>query len=340
MEYQKSVNRVPVKERLRDAQTVSEFLSIAKTIATPIGHYGVSPDGKRLFFPGELGQVLVRESDGGWTTRDTGTVQPVTALAGDSGRLIAGSESGVLRVSDDEGRTWHIVASVPAAAIIDVDRAGDRWMVVAASGPWKFPGSRTTHELTVHTASRDDFSDLRQVGRFPVDDITSNVWYGSGAFAKARNAYLLNAPPDMHRLDLSTMQWKKLALPAPISHLFVDPVTGFASAYRVQGIFSKLFVSADAGDSWKELDTPPYTIDVLTFASPTEGHATRWSAGAFTATVEVQDYDAGANRWIKKSELPAGCRKTLWTPGGQVAFCVLRDGSIVRRSGESWVKDR
>lgn len=128
--FERHVNKPPLRERLKEAKTASEAYRLALTgIAPDTDEPGIDAAGA-LYFGGALGQIRRRSPNGEWTSLDTGTLESITAVEVDGNRLMAGTSSGTIRVSDDGGVTWRRLVTLDVGLpVVDIDRVGLRWIV-------------------------------------------------------------------------------------------------------------------------------------------------------------------------------------------------------------------
>ncbi|QNM94850.1 hypothetical protein [Chitinimonas koreensis] len=242
-----------------------------------------------------------------------------------------------MRRSPDAG--WEVTKALPNdEMVIDIDRAGARWLVLAARiKPAPFPGLVDVDGLKVYSGVRDDASDLALLKTVDLQHRTLPQGLGTRGQVWA-GAYYLNAVTALERLDPATLQWQPLQPGHPVSHFRVAEPSGLLTAFLAQGMFSKLSVSADAGKTWRRMETPPYTVDDVQVLDPQTAQATRWSAGAFTANIEFLRYDLAGQTWPRILEAaPEACRRTFKTQDGAAVFCLSRGGSILRFDGKGLV---
>jgi len=334
MAYDRSVNETPLKKRLLEAQSIDEFFQLAKLIMPPVTE-AVLDSESNTYFGADLGQVRRRNRDGLWSSLDTGTLRTITAVAISGKTLLAGSDDGVLRASTDNGKTWQRVAAVAQdEAIVGIHRIGHQWLVAASHWSITYPGWKQSDQLKVYSAAADNFSDLAISRQFPMPGLAPN-YYGSNGGQVAGHYFYLTAFPGLWRLDLTTQEWVSVTPPITTSGFNANPSGSVLAAYLAQGIFSKLFISTDFGNSWTQYNEPMYAITNIYFDTPEDGRATRIRADTFSAVFEIQQYDRSHNRWQKKYEAPAGCERLLWI-GGAPHYCITKGGSILRNEGTEW----
>lgn len=333
MAYQREVNRPSMNKLLKSERDSDAFFKLARQATPPLMHEGGSDAEGKLYFGADLGQIRVRSPQGQWTSLDTGSLHQVTALAVEGPRLVAGFDDGAIRHSTDAGRSWSAVARLePGYVVSDIDRAKTGWVVVTARMEGVGPSFRTLKGVNVLATDQDDMQGLNVIKHFDLSELTLFLPRGE----VVGDSYLLNVIPDLHRLDLNTRSWKTVTPPTEVMAFDVDPASHVLSAVKIAGAFSKLYVSSNLGDSWKQYDNPSYIIQDVRFLSPTNGQAVRWSVGAFSGTFESQRYDAKKDAWTKEHEAPSGCARILPDKTDRFTFCVTTAGSILKREGAKW----
>ena len=336
--YEQHVNQTPIAKRLREAKTPAEMLALAKEAAAPRTKEPAVDDQGRLYFGAVLGQVRMRTPAGTWSSIDTGSLRAVTAVEWHEGTLVVGDEAGEIRATRDQGRTWTKLASLGLrTAVVDIDRAGSRWVVLAAG---HHPNSNGFFEkvdrIAVHVATRDDLSDLKQVWEGLDKDVhvIAPNWNGVRGEATAKS-YLFPASFDLMRLDLATSEVRQV--PAPVRASGVHAVPGGpVTAFLALGAFSKLHVSADEGQTWTAQEAPSLVIDDIVFDAAGHGVATRWPMAAFKPEVVFETYDAFGRKWVPREPGPAACQLVLQDARRLPNFCVTGSGSVLFRSDKGW----
>lgn len=341
MQYQRHVNMPPLNQQLKESKTIEEFFRRAVALMPPKADEPATDADSNLYYGADLGQIRVRRRDGQWTSIDTGTLQSITAVEASGRRLVAGTAQGEIRVSDN-GQAWRVLSKFGSSeAILDIDRINNRWLVVTARlTPLPMsPADQWADQVKVYTSTQDDPTELTLLREIELPE-KAMFAFGMGVRGQhAGNAYYINRQSELLKLDLDTLQWSAIGLAHRISGYNVSPKTGVLTAYRNQGAFSKLSVSNDHGATWRSADTPPYTIYDVYFESPSKGVATRWSSGAFTATIEFMEYLAVENRWEKTHEAPSGCVRILRDANNVQRFCVTSGNSILTYTDGKWMAE-
>lgn len=340
MEYERHVNKPALNQQLKQQSSISAMYELALTALPPQIEEPAVGDGGNLYFGAELGQLRVRGSDGRWSNVDTGTLEAITAVAAAGSRLVVGTARGAIRASEDGGQHWKQIAGVNSGeAVLDIDRLGSRWLVMAARlTPLSFTSPvLTTEQLIIYTTTSDDLtglSMLRQV-KLPDRQLLIQSWTPKGQVSG--QYYYVNGVSEVLRLDASSMQWAALKLPHDATTVNVSKRSGVLTATLIKGAFSKLHVSTDNGASWLRRDNPSYPIYDVNFDSPELGQATRWNTGAFSSTIEFVRYDPSKDAWQKAHEAPAGCVRILRDADRTQRYCLTSGGTILNFVEGRWV---
>jgi hypothetical protein len=342
-EYERNRNKPPLNAQLKQARTIDEFYRGAVAVMPPQTDEPASDAAGNLYYGADLGQVRIRARDGQWSSVDTGTIQAITAVEVSGGMLVAGTANGQLRMSSDR-RTWRQAASLAADdAVVDIDRIGNRWLVLAARlqtnfAPGAYGGFYQTADLVkVYSTTADDLSGLALLREIP---LTDKVFIQRGMAPRgqgAGNVYYVTSVAELLKLDLTTLQWSTATNPGHGLHAFHVAKNGLITAYRNQGVFSKLHLSSDQGASWRPAETPPYVFYDILFDAPDKGVATRFAMGAFSSSIEFLEYDAGQNKWQKTHEAPGGCARLLRDADNVQRYCLTTGNSILNYVGGKWI---
>lgn len=336
--YVEHLNQTPISTRLRQAKTPEELLAVAKEAAAPATKEPAVDDQGRLYYGAALGQVRVRTPAGAWSSLDAGGLRTITAVEWRDGMLMVGDEAGDIRSTRDQGRTWTKLASLgPRTVPTDIDRIGSRWIVLAADH--RASDNQLMHlvnRISVHVATRDDLGDLKQIWEATTKDmhLPGPNWNGLRG-ASTEKAYLFPAFHDLMRLDAAGSEVRRVPAPVRATGVHAFP-NGTATAFYAMGAFSKLYVSADHGNTWTAINEPSLVIDDVIFETPQRGLVARWPMAAFTPRVVFQAYDAATKTWSKEELGPEPCRLVLQDARKLPNFCVTGGGSVLHRSAKRW----
>jgi hypothetical protein len=334
-QYTLHVNKPPLNKQLLDARSIPEFLALAKSGVPPLNDRPAVDDRSNLYFGAALGQIRVRSPERAWSTLDTGTVEQILSVAWINNTLLAGSRAGLITASSDRGAHWVKLRSVAATeAVVSLNRVRSRWVIVTIhpTGKWNDPPSADS--LTVYTGEKDDLSDLAVAQHLTFSDNDTLARWRADSYVSGQFLYVA-ACPKVLRLNLDTMEWKTITPSGTVHGLSVSS-NGTLTTYSAMGMFSKVFVSSDHGDTWRKPAAPPYEIKDVYFDDSNSGRAVRWHSGAFSGTLEELTYDKSGDRWSKTAEAPAGCVKWLHDAAHRTGLCITRGNSILSQDGSTW----
>ena len=330
--YSRKLNRPSIAAQLEAAPTYADFLRLARTITPPLyDEPALTPDGT-MYFTADFGQLRRRAPSGEWTSVGQDTLAAISSVEYADGALVTGSDLGVIRRSTDDGKTWTQLAELERGEnILDIDHDATQWLLLTA----RFAPDATSLQrhllLSVYRAQGADLHDLARVREIRVAIADQVGWLGARGQLVAGD-YTITVPPDLLRLDTKTMAWKTIS-PAPGVHTHrVDPTTGTMTALHAQGVFSKLWVSQDRGETWKQIGRPPYHMADVQMDSATEGWALRLNMDAFTSRWAIYTYDAAIDDWRISAEAPHLCKPVRAGPTLPV-ICIAPDASIFWRDG-------
>lgn len=335
--YDRKVNKPSVIGKLKAAQSNEEFLRLVRSVTPPLADEAALGEDSTLYFGADYGQIRVRRADGEWSGMGIDTLRKISAVERMDKSLLAGSEDGVLRRSDDQGATWSVLKTFGSdEAVIDIDRQSSYWLVTTGRQVPFLPGLPPAfNRITVYVARRDDLADLSVVGEFPID-LKKGVYWPGPMPQSWGGSYYLGLVNEMRRLDLQSMQWKTISTPRAFHAFRIDAKTGTIAMLSGGGAFTKIFVSSDFGDHWEQVGRPPYTVTDVQFDTADSGYASRWNMNAFSGVWELYSFDPKIDDWHKVSEAPFNCTPRRVSPQFPL-LCVASDGSVLSQQGSQWV---
>jgi hypothetical protein len=333
MIYSEEVNKPPLRTQLREARSLEAFTRLFIPASPPLlGEPGYGDDGA-LFIGSNYGQLRKRDRDGTWKPIDTGTISPITAISVNGNQLLAGTYDGLLLSSVDGGQTWTRLHRFDGEQVVlGIIRSGNQYVVhtgtVVAHPSVKRTDVASMRVYLNGSASQGQPKLLRQID-FP-ERISGYLLFSLNSI-QAGKYYFLNTYGSIERLDLSTLTWTKMPLMHEVSYLRLSSNGQMLTAFKAQGIFSKLSVSMDLGEHWASMEKPSYQVNDIHMESPTAGSATRWDTGAFSSSLEWNEYDPASDSWKKTwSAPPSTCSRTIRDSSGRQLICVSYGGSIFR----------
>ena len=343
MLYVRDANKAPPNKSLREAKTLGDFVSAVKKTASPTIGWLTKDDVGNVYSGADFGQLRVRDVKGVWRQMDTGTTQPITAVYSDNGVLYAGTADGKIRVKASDS-VWRMTHSVPDnESVTSLNRVRGRWFVVTEEMSSVKEGAvLLTNAVRLYSGIEDDFSDMKVVKKNISDGRAP--FYSSAEVLKAvasENRFYFNSSNEIGFFDVSSMKWSRMNPGFDgVNSFYVSPGLGFVSAFKNQGVFSRLSYSEDDGKKWTDVVRPPYVVANVFLRSKTDADGSRWSAGMFTGSIEYIRYDQEKNEWKKIVNVaPGDCVRTLATQDGSFQFCVSRGGDIYRFDGIKLVKE-
>jgi len=279
-----------------------------KSLTPPFGiARGTTADGT-AYFPADFGVVRVRKADGTWSSRDTGTLARLHTVAVRNGTLLAGTDTGRVLFSPDDGASWkQAVRMGEGEAMLDISRVGERWMLSTTHYVATDKGAIAADEIRVYAASKDDASDAALEHTFKLGKIQGMMfWFGRAE--GAADAYFVNLPDGLQRFDAKSGQWSKVAISDPVTSFRIDATGRVVTAFKMGGFSGKSYVSHDGGVTWKTRARPFLGYNDAMFDADDVGHAFRIEMGPQTERWEMHTYDAAEDKWSRVNFLPIRCR--------------------------------
>lgn len=344
--YDRKVNKPSTLEALKATDDPAEFLRIVRSITTPLQDEPARLADSTLLFPADFGQLRKRTPDGQWSAIGMDTLRQILAVEAVDDRLLAGSDDGRIRESGDGGATWmELKAFARNEAIIDIDHAGGTWIVTTTEtfadadaprggGFVAVAEGTPSVRMRVYRGQQADLADLAVSREFTLAPKDQAGWMGARG-QLVDGFYYIAAGTALQRLELGSNQWTDITPGPRISQHRVNPITGVLAALWSQGMFSKVYVSADHGDEWTKFGRPPYVINDVQMDSIDSGWASRWNMNAFGGVWETYAFVPRKNDWNKSGEAPFNCRLMRVATDVPV-LCVAPDGSILGLHGDTW----
>lgn len=335
-------NRTPTLEQLKTERDPVRFLQLWRSLLPPsFNEAAITADGV-AYLGADLGQVRKRSAEGVWSRIGSDTVRAITAVEAADGRLITGSDNGVLRATRDEGASWSELHRFdPRETIVDIDHADGVW-VVTTRARFKDPSrkrgllppnalSATVRVYVGHSDALNDLSLSKQVELTPVD--LSYAMSPSGDIVNG--SYYVPITPRMHRLTLATGEWKDITGTHKIGLSHVDPDSEVVTVVGDAGVATKLSMSSQRGDRWIPLERPSYIIHDIQMDTPSEGWALRFNPGFAKGAYELYSYAPERNDWTLTANSPTQCRPMRMSKRLPV-ICVTADARILSQHGKHW----
>ena len=343
--HERKVNKPSLNKQLREATSIDEMWKLARLAMRPQCDEGAIDESGNLFYAANLGQVRMRSASGEWSSLDVGTLDNITAVETHGARLVAGTVRGSLFASEDRGAHWQKIASLGNGdGIFDIDRVGNRWLIVGAKATFMIPtpvgyrNMRAVHEVRVYTATGTAMTDLAALREIAIPgDIQQ--WTGvTDTFAGAvhGSSYYIGAVNELLKLDVASLTWTTIQTPHKVGGFRLSGAAPAITLSLSAGIRSKLSLSLDGGTTWTEYKRPAMVFYDARFDDADHGLATRFGVGLWTATIELLEYDSRAKDWKLRYEAPSGCMQLLRDAEDAQRFCVTNGGSILVHDADAW----
>lgn len=330
--YERHVNKAPISKTLREVTSIRDFFELAKQTVPPLNQEFASDESLNLYFGADIGQIRVRKVNGEWGAIDTGTLSSVTSIEFVGSVFLAGFDNGVIRKSTDKGLTWKIISTLDKhEAVIDIDKVNGSFYIITKKSIKNDIGIKVSDELKIYNAKNENFNDITLI-RSSINEVSPFNIHGEGD----NSFYYVNLFPRLERLDTNSLEWKNISPPRKIFGFHKSNSSNIISAYSAVGAFSKLYISANYGDSWKEYDSPPYVIQDVYFKDANNGQSVKWSMSAFSGKLEYWQYIHQTDSWKKINEAPHGCIYALLDSNQDYKFCITRGGNILSYDGSKW----
>jgi hypothetical protein len=344
--YSQKVNKPSTLEALKQTKDATEFLRLVRTFTLPLQDEPAQLPDTTLFFPADFGQLRKRSPGGEWTSVGMDTLRSILAVEYADGRLVAGADDGRIRESRDAGQSWRMLKEFGRKeSVLDIDHGDGTWVVTtveafadsnASRGKGLIVAAKGTpsQHVRVYTGRQPDLTDLALSKDFVLAPKDQIGWMGArGQLADGR--YYLMAGTSVQRLDLASGQWSTLTPGPRISSLRVNAQTGVLTAMWSQGAFSKVYVSNDRGDTWKQIGRPPYIIADVQMDTMESGWASRWNMNAFSGVWETYAFNPAKADWDKSGEAPFNCRM-MRVATDMPVLCFTPDAAILALRDGKW----
>lgn len=333
-EYEAEVNKTPLRAQLRAARNLAEFTRIFLNSATPVlGEPGFDAGGQ-LYIGSNFGRLRVRDDQGSWRTIDTGAISPIMAVAVGADRWVVGTHDGQLIEGKSGAQVWTRVHQfADGESVLSLARAGSRYVVLTGhfAGTARQGFHASFDGLQVHLFDPAAQPQLKLLKKLVVSSSSPFTRLATLQAGAGGQHVFLNAGESVERLDMATLAWKTVSPSHDVSHLRVAGGAGVLTAFKAQGLFSKLSVSTDLGETWLMVETPPYPVHDIRMEGPTAGSASRWDTGAFSVALQTTAFDASSKSWRPTWTAPQSvCARTIRDAQGKEAWCVSGGGSILR----------
>lgn len=333
-----SANEREVNPTWKAVRTHTEALSAAKQVSYAANTFVELPNGK-LFVGSNLGQVLVRNTDGSWHNLETGSLSAITAMAvQDAANILVGGEHGLLKITRDHGISWtELPSPKPYSLALDLVPYNKGFI-----GLFKRGNSVTAYQLAnVDTAEWKRLASLPNSSEPP----TKFGERTSGGALIADKYLISNTSGQITVVDLTSGDVSNIQTPFKQTSRFT--ATADDTLLITEG-FIKIYQSTDQGQTWSRIDTP--CGRPLQMAVGTENQTFTVCAGyGMSMSTVIDKYGLGTKKQVKDKRIKAkevfdnGLLQTLYaSPFQNLVIAVDIDGLIYTSSdgGLSWNKEK
>ena len=327
--YERKVNKPSSLDALAATRDPQAFVPLLRQTTSPLQDEPARLGDGTLLFPADMGTVRKRTPEGEWSSLSMDTLRQILAVEHEDGRLLAGSDDGHIRESRDGGRTWSVLKTLGRhESIIDIDSIDIDSIDIDSMGEYRIVATTERFDdpdaprgrglavamkgipsvrLRVYAGRSADLGDLRVAKEFTLTPEDQIGWLGARGQIADGHYYIL-AGNQLHRLEIAGGQWSAITPGARVSSHRVDPASGVVTALWSQGVFSKVHISSDRGETWAQIGRPPYIISDVQMDTTDRGWASRWNMNAFGGVWETYAFAPGRNDWDKAGEAPFNCR--------------------------------
>ncbi|WP_158300884.1 hypothetical protein [Chromobacterium sp. ATCC 53434] len=336
LEHGRKIGMSGFNKQLIDMGDSEEFLAAAKRTFPPITHSGVNGLHGEQYFGAELGQIRVRDMNGSWSSLDTGTLDSITAIAIENQTVVAATNQG--KIFKKNNKQWKNVAVLPEKIqILGLTHTSEGWLILAgkviSSSYSEFSALK---DMSIYQAD-EGFSGLIQIKKIPID---SELAIFRPAVKYVNGKYFVNGLNDLHVFDVRQGSWSLAGPGHEITSLNYDKGSNVFTAYKMQGIFSKLSISTDNGKSWVPTQSPGVTVQDIIFTSPSHAITVGIDMGLLSTSYELSQYESSDKKstLISKSS-PGVCKKIVSDEDMHLFFCISDNGSILRFDEQKMVPE-
>lgn len=308
------------------------FLAMRARVA-PLNYPAVAPSGA-VYAGSILGQILVRwPRQSSWTQLDTGTTREILSVIEDATAIVAGGEEGFLARSLDSGRSWERIGAPDGGAILHIVRRPNAGLMVV---------SMYDRDLTVWELAGPSW---QMRSRFPFErSFNSATAQAPHVVSNERRLYVALPNGVIHAFGFSDGQWQRHEAPFTLLTLATagDLLYGYGTKFT-----SSLWISADGGNTWRDLDTSR-RAGAPVFTDASTGYVV-YIKEVFAAKMSVQMTKDGGRTWKETGDLPEAAargaivlRPMVVHPNGPTLLLFGVNGAVhsTRDLGVTWTEER
>jgi len=324
-------NELMLKEQWSRAASPADLLRLIKRATVALTRPAFDADGN-AYFGSNLGQVLRRTKDGGWTNLDTRTLDEIGGIIVEGPRLHASTVLGELLTSTDGGATWTVAPTRLPGRVTSMARLPSGELLVATAG---------TADLDAAIYRGADLQSM-SIEPWKRLEIGSRVKrFRNRRAMLAVSGDRLIAWVHYNRsfvYDLQARSWTDTKTDADLGELLVNEAAGLVySAWP----FKTGQLTADGGRTWSPIPFRESPIAVG-FRDAANGIAIVAEGGLMVSSKHFAEITAdGGRTWARVGAPPSGCNFGRYLPPTDEMVCIGSDGGIqTTKNGVDWTVER
>lgn len=331
MAYDRKVNKPSIIKQLIDTKDPEEFLKFAKRIALIKNYKPTSDQNGNLYYASSYGQIRKRDTDGQWSSIDTGVLRDTLAVEFDGNQFVVAYNNGTFSVSEDLGATWKQYTSPIRDEIYAIERVDSGWVIASRTSYEYF---RETDKQAIKLYLTKDFNEyelfqesdlgstyLHFMSPLKVRSVGSKLYYHDGSGVTVH--------------DFQTNKSMQLDLDFIVTGFNISEDHSTIVVYNGATFYSEVSISGDFLN-YKKIAEPSTYVTNIYFDTLDDGEAVRIDQGLHISTLEFYKYNPKENSWEFITEAPEGCIHTLENDSGKVFLCMTRSGSILNHKNGEW----
>ncbi len=306
-----------------------------RSLTTALNGIDTTPDGS-LLAGSKMGRVIWRKS-GEQRARalQIDTWLEVLSVRAWRQGLLASGEEGLLRFSNDEGKTWQALPA-PAPGLIAAAEPLANGKVLALV--------RRGTQWTAHLSDDPFVGGWRQVASFEQERSINLTWQNAIVLAGRDRAGVFMPNGELLVVDGGTgaLERRSIGVSTSGAQILAD-----GTLLATGGNLSRsTYISTDGGRQWRDLDTSRFVTAITAADAKTFYAVAPVDPGIFAGTFALMVSRDGAKTWKKSGEVPGGVpaqvRSLLVDRKDGALLAVLSQGRVMRSTdeGATWTSDR
>lgn len=309
------------------------FAPAFRSLTTALNSVQLNADGS-LLAGSKMGRIVWRkpgEQRGRSLQVDT-WLEVLSVRAYRNGLLVAGEE-GLLRFSEDEGKTWRPVEA-PAAGLVAAAEPLSNGKVLALV--------RRGTQWSAHVSDNPLAGGWRQLASFNQESSLNVPWQNAIVLAGGNRAGVLMPNGEFLVVDGNTETLERRSTGVSVfgAQMLADGTLLVRGGIMTSGTL----LSTDGGRRWTDLNTSRF-VQAITAADATVFYAVGpVDPGIFAGTYALMVSRDGAKTWRKSGEVPGGdpsqVRSLLVDRSDGSLLAFLADGRVLRTTdeGQTWAR--